>query len=123
MANEIKGEFTLEFTSEGEKQTFRLYLDVNALCEAEGVLGMSSAEIVNKIGSGDMRLLRTLLWCASREHHNELTIDDCGDLITEASPNTVAATLLLGLQRTFPAPKGGDARPTRARRGKATATA
>lgn len=126
MANEIKGEFTLDVKVDGAKQTLTLMLDVNALCQAEAMLSMTSAEIVTRIGSGSMGLLRTMLWVATRANHDALTVDECGDLITDATPNVVAATLLIGLNKTFPAPKkaGGDsARPTRGRTARETATA
>lgn len=126
MANEIKGEFKLDVGDGDDKETYRLVLDVNALCEAEGVTGVKSANLPGALQIGDMRLLRNVLYVATRRFHGDLSVDDCGDLIMEVSPNMMAATLLLGLNRAFPAPKkGGEgaANPRRRRKASETVTA
>jgi hypothetical protein len=123
MANPVKGEFTFDVGTGADKQTLTLVLDANALCTAEGMLGLTSPEIVEKIRSGNLTLLRTVLWVATRAHHDDVTVEDCGDMITEKGPLAVQASLTIGISKAFPSPsKGGvTARPTKGRTPKETA--
>jgi len=123
MANEIKGEFDVPV---GDK-TYKCHLDVNALCEAEELLGESAGDFAPKIGGGDMRTLRAVMWAALREHHSDVDLHQAGVIVFELTPSKASNHLVLGMARAFPVAKAaskagaseGGSRP----RAKATATA
>lgn len=106
MANPNKGEFPLTV---GE-QTFTLCFDVNQLCVCEGMLDMDASEITAKIGSGNLRLLRTVLWVGLQTHHKDVGMAEAGDLVTELGPAAVQEALIRGIAAAFPEPPKPDAK-------------
>jgi len=84
MANRKTGEVVIEV----EGQTYRLVLDMNALCELETVLSqpdqiVTFTEALQKAGLGSAFHIRAVMWAALREHHAEMSIKDVGVWITK----------------------------------------
>src|SRR3546814_1678827 len=80
MANAVKGEASLKA---GDKE-YTLVMSVNALCEAEDVLGMATDEILARYSSGlSVKLLRGLIWAALQTNH-PCTVDEAGEIIEAA---------------------------------------
>lgn len=86
--NPLKGEATVEV----DGSTLTLVLDNNAWCEIEEVLDLSYLEVLAKLFASAVedrppqnRIMRAILWGATREHHPELTLRDCGDLLMRHS--------------------------------------
>lgn len=82
MANPQKGEIDIEV----DNHTYRLALDLNALCEFQELMypgdkDFDMAQIVGKI-PGNFVLARALFWATLRRHHNEMTFKDVSNLIT-----------------------------------------
>lgn len=120
-ANPVKGEFNLTVGD----NCYTLKLTTNELCIAEGILDKKTGDFAPRLGDGDFRQLRTVLWCALQPHHPDMGIDDAGDIITEIGPNRAASELIKGISAAFPpAPTDKGAAKTAARpRVRATATA
>lgn len=70
MSNALKGE--VEFEAGGE--TYKLVLDFNALCELEGALTPGDDR-------NGPRASRATLWAALQRHHENLSLNDAGDLV------------------------------------------
>ena len=108
MANRHRGES--EFVA-GEDR-YRLRFDINAICEAEDVLGKSIVEISETLADGkvSMTLVRGLLWAGLRGGLPTLTLKEAGDLI-EAGGGMFATYEQIGkaMALAFPA---DDANPT-----------
>lgn len=125
MTNPIKGELTLVVGEE----SYTLKLGTNELVMAEGLVGDKCGDFIPRLGDGDLRLERTVLWCALRVHHPALEMDDAGEIINELGPIKVADELKRLVSITFPPPpkakgKGATAdaaRPTRTAKAAATA--
>src|SRR3546814_10598106 len=63
---------------------YTLVMSVNALCEAEDVLGMATDEILASYSSGlSVKLLRGLIWAALQTNH-PCTVDEAGEIIEAA---------------------------------------
>lgn len=114
MANAIKGE--LAVTIDGDELT--LCLDVNALCEVEALFGKTSADMIPKIDSGDMILLRGFFWAACRRNHSDVNLVEAGDYVFALHPPEASRVLIECLRLSFPAigagATGETARPRKA---------
>lgn len=107
MANRAKGEAGLDV----EGKHYVLVFHVNAMCEAEYILDMSTDRILRAL-TVDPRLhiIRALLWAGLRQHHPDIDLLGAGALIEEMG-GAGAALLKIGeaLESAFPdAPEGGD---------------
>ncbi|HVJ69928.1 MAG TPA: hypothetical protein VM531_00215 [Sphingomicrobium sp.] len=82
MANRVFGEARLPL-SDGRELTLRF--DFNALCEAEEAAGKGTremmAEMSGKNGSPRLKTARGMLYGALRHHHEDITVDDAGELL------------------------------------------
>ena len=65
-------------------KSYTLVLDINAQCEAEEALGMPMASIV-VLGDGSVKVVRALLWASLLRHHSELSLEDAGRLMDQAT--------------------------------------
>lgn len=77
-----------EASAELDDRTLTLVLDNGAWCEIEEVLDLSYLDIIAKLATGEIagrspknRIMRAILWGSTRQHHDEMTIDECGDLL------------------------------------------
>src|SRR3546814_5478880 len=92
MANAVKGEASLKA---GDKE-YTLVMSVNALCEAEDVLGMATDEILARYSSGlSEKLLRGLIWAALQTNH-PCTVDEAGEIIEAAGVPSAKTALVIG---------------------------
>lgn len=97
-ANQVKGEFPLTVGAD----IYTLKLDVNQLCVIEGMVSLKSTEIANRLGTGDLRLLRTVLWVAMQPHHPNVSVEDAGDVIMDLSPLVTQSKLIEAIANAFP---------------------
>lgn len=108
MANRAKGEAGLEV----EGKHYVLAFNVNAMCEIEYILDMSTDRILRALTvSPPLNVVRALLWGGLRHHHPDIDLIAAGSLI-EAMGGAGPALDKIGegLQSAFPdAPEGGDA--------------
>lgn len=77
-----------EATAQLDDRTLTLVLDNGAWCEIEEVLDLSYLDILAKLATGEIagrapknRMMRAILWGATRMHHAELTLEQCGDML------------------------------------------
>lgn len=69
-------------------QSFRLVLDINALCELEELLSTTERavtfqEVLAKAATGSLRHTRALLWAALLRHHPGMTLTEVGGWIED----------------------------------------
>src|SRR3546814_5014828 len=94
MANAVKGEASLKA---GDKE-YTLVMSVNALCEADDVLGMATDEILARYSSGlSVKLLRGLIWAALQTNH-PCTVDEAGEIIEAAGVPSAKTALEQAIQ-------------------------
>src|SRR3546814_13466412 len=99
MANAVKGEASLKA---GDKE-YTLVMSVNALCEAEDVLGMATDEILARYSSGlSVKLLRGLIWAALQTNH-PCTVDEAGEIIEAAGVPSAKTALEQAILASMPA--------------------
>lgn len=82
--NPLKG----EAVAQAGDRTLSLSLDNDKWCQIEEVLDLSYLDVLAKLATGEIagrspknRLMRAILWGATREHHPDLTLEACGDLL------------------------------------------
>lgn len=85
MSNRETGVVTVEV----QDKTYRLVLDVNAICELEAAFSTPDKEIVlndilTKVARGSVAHIRALVWAALRRHHPEMTLAQSGQFIQDA---------------------------------------
>ena len=103
MVRKLRGEVSLQV----EEQTFQLVYDVNALCAIEDVLDKSVLEVMTTIkGMPKLGLVRALLWGGLRRYHEDLSLNDAGDLVMAAGMGPALKVVQEGIQAAFPQPTG-----------------
>jgi hypothetical protein len=103
--NPHRGELALEA---GGRQLTLQYTQ-NSLVELEGVLGMGIVKIINEMqawtqDSERIRLswVRALFWAGLIRHHPSITLEEAGELITEAGGLSAVLTVTgEAMQRAF----------------------
>lgn len=79
MANKTKGQVDLLLDGEA----YSAALDFNALAEFEDASGVENSltaiEDVAKLGAKKLRLL---MWCALRQHHEDISLETAGRIVT-----------------------------------------
>ena len=111
MANKAKGEAGVKI----DGKDYVLVFDVNALCEVEYVLNLSTDQILRVLmKSPPLNVVRALLWGGLRRHHQDVDLIGAGALI-EAMGGAGKALDKIGeaLSSAFPDPEPGadTARP------------
>lgn len=119
MANPVRGEARLNV----EGRAYVLAFTINAMCEAEYILGKPTDQILAAlVNSAPLNVVRALLWAGLRKHHPEVDLAGAGDLI-EALGGAGPALEVIGeaMNAAFPqaAETEGAARP---RKGAAAGT-
>ena len=81
MANPEKGEVDIVV----DDKTYRLALDLNALCEFQDLMfpgdpNFDMGEVITRIGKGNFILSRALLWATLRLHHPSVSLRDVSTL-------------------------------------------
>jgi hypothetical protein len=116
MANRERGE--VEFQSLGK--TWTLKLGINAMCEIEDATGKSISEIGALLGdtkTATIKLLRTVMWGALRDHHDDITVREVGAIIDGVGMNEAGRLIGEAFTAATPDAKDGAARPPKATAG------
>lgn len=107
MANALRGEVDIEV----DKKTLTLRLSINAMAEAETILGAGIADIIGELQQNPkVGTLRALLWAGLREHQPKTTLADAGEIIGALGVQRAAEVIGDSLSKAFPA--GDGARPS-----------
>lgn len=79
-----------EATAQLGDRTLTLALNNQRWCEIEELLDLSYLDVLAKFAAGEEagrsppnRLTRPILWGATREHHPEMSLDDCGNALMQ----------------------------------------
>lgn len=116
MANAHRGEVDVEVPS----GTYTMRFSTNAICELEDRVDLGIAEIIARLEDAArmrMSLLRAVVWAGLRGSRPDITIDQAGEVITEAGMTAIVEKVGEAFRLAFPdASGGGEARP-RPRRG------
>lgn len=127
MANRHQGKSTLEING----TAYTLSYSIDALCRMEdeackGGQTVTTQDISERAGRGDVRAVRLMFFAALLDHHPDLTLKRAGELILEAGGIAViAAALRAVLGSTEPDPadiEAVGARPRKARQRSAAGT-
>ncbi|MEP9374996.1 hypothetical protein [Mesorhizobium sp. KR1-2] len=116
MANRERGE--VEFQSLGK--TWTLKLGVNAMCEIEDATAKSIAEIGALLGdpkTATIKLLRTVMWGALRDHHDDITVKEVGAIIDGIGMNEAGRLIGDAFAAATPEAKEGAGHPPKATAG------
>lgn len=99
----------------GEKLTLRL--DFRAITTIEGALDMPLPLVIAHVRSGSpsYSVLGQVLWAMTREHHNDLTLDQVLAIVMDKTPDSARVGFALDalLERALPLPKE-DRKPKKA---------
>ncbi len=110
-ANSFRGEAELIVGEGEEAKTYKLCIDVNAMCYAEGHLDKTTDEIVELVETDfsswsasarsravtprfNASLTRTLLWAALQKKHPGTHLGEAGEIMTNAGPGPTAVAVL-----------------------------
>lgn len=98
--NKFRGETSIEFKG----KTRVLKLSVNAICDAENMLGRSIGEILLSLEGSKAKIitLRALLWAALNGGGWDCTVDKAGDVMSELGLKETGAALGEVIKVTFP---------------------
>lgn len=82
MENRARGEVPLK--SEAGEYTLRF--TVNAFCELEGLLAMSTNDVMEKMRGKtgpSVTLVRALTWAGLQSRHPDISVEQAGDIVHE----------------------------------------
>lgn len=110
-----------EATAQLDDRTLTLALDNSAWCEIEEVLDLSYLDVLAKLAAGEIagrsppnRIMRAILWGATRTHHDDLTLTDCGDmLMLHPELHGPISEVLMRSTRSQESPALGEAKPAK----------
>lgn len=104
-ANRAKGEAAVEV----DGKPYVLAYNVNALCEVEYILDLSTDRILRALAvSPPLHVVRALLWGGLRQHHPEVDLPGAGQLIEKLGGAGPALEAIgEGLISAFPDVKEG----------------
>ncbi len=109
VANPHKGEVSLEIGG----TSYTLKFSTNALCVAEKVSGQKISALMDDLGEGSLNAVRALFTAAMAKHMPNMTVEQAGDLLDEATVPVVTAKLTEALMIAFPTAKADTANPTK----------
>lgn len=109
MANPQKGEASIKV---GERE-YVLAFNINAMCEVEYVLNLSTDQILRTLASSPpLHVVRALLWGGLRHHHSDVDLICAGSLIEEmGGPGLALDGIGKALVSAFPDAKDEPANP------------
>lgn len=88
MANRFRGSSKLIVEDEeGGKTTYELIFDANALVEFEEQSGINLGGIIETFSDPkqmSMKFVRSMLWAGLQRKHPETTIEQAGDILSDA---------------------------------------
>lgn len=108
-ANPVKGEASIDVAG----RTYVLAFNINAMCEVEYVLNLSTDQILRALTiSPPLHIVRALLWGGLREHHAETDLIGAGKLIEDmGGPGLALDGIGRALISAFPEAKGDTENP------------
>lgn len=96
MANRLRGEARIGGTDK------TLVFDINALCSAEQALDTKIAELLPALAEGvSLVSLRALVWAGLQRMH-PCTMEEAGDVISDAGMEPVMAAMQEAMAGAFP---------------------
>jgi len=101
MANPHRGAVALQ----AGKSAFTLSFSVNALCELEDALGLPVAKIAAGMNDPEnvrLKTVRALVWAALRDHHEEISLKEAGEIINDAGIPACMEKIGQAFQLAFP---------------------
>lgn len=125
MANKFRGESEITFMREVEpgkpekEARFKLVFDANAFCEIEDSLGLTLGELSDVMTDPrklSMKGVRAIFHGGLLRHHPDTTIEDAGDIMSDAGIEVVMAAMKEAFGGALKKP--GEAKPPKARKGK-----
>lgn len=100
MANTFRGQSDLKFKREVEGKMvdahFKLQYDANALCEFEEESGLKLGQMLSAMEKPEdmsMKMIRALLWAGLVEHHEEITVKEAGNILSDAGMDATMAAM------------------------------
>lgn len=100
MANKFKGDVSFE---SGEK-TYTMRFSANALCELEDALEMGVNAIATHLANPESmrwKMVRVVFWAGLRDHHQEITLHQAGEIITDISPTAAMGLISKAFELAF----------------------
>lgn len=127
MANKFRGEADLEFTREvndkEEPAKFKFVFDANALCAIEDITDLDMGGFLEKLSDPkklQFRMVRAFVWGACQKHHPDMTIEEAGDIISDAGLEVVVETMRKAVSGAMPKVKEGAPGEAKAKPGHGT---
>lgn len=116
-ANAVKGEAGISVAG----RDYVLAFNINAMCEVEYVLNLSTDQILRALVSNPpLHIIRALLWGGLRQHHSDVDLIGAGSLIEEmGGPGPALDGIGAALVSAFPEAKDEPENP---RKGAAAGT-
>lgn len=112
MTNPHRGEVALVAGGTSYKISF----SINAMCVLEDHFDRSVVEIMGELESardnpGSLRIktVRAIVWAALQDHHPDTTLEQTGDIVSQAGVPVVMAKIAEAITLAFPPQTGGSA--------------
>lgn len=106
MANPNRGSVALQV---GDR-AYTLSYSINALCELEELLDKPVASIIEAIQKpAELRMssVRAIIWAGLQDHHQGLTVQEAGQIASEAGMQAAMSKVGEAFRLAFPAPAEG----------------
>lgn len=113
MANLNRGQVALPVGD----QEYTLSFSINAVCELEDALDMPVAKIADALNDQSnvrMSMIRTVIWAALRDHHEDVTIKEAGRIASDAGIPIVMEAIGRAFAAAFPQEAAGKGNPPKA---------
>lgn len=84
MSNQVQGVIDAKLA---DGRTIKLLFDFNTWVEAEELTGLDMKVLIDQLRTGSIsaKNMRSLFWCAMKEHQPEITEREAGSILTEAA--------------------------------------
>lgn len=105
MANPNRGEVALKV---GDLE-YKLSFSINAICELEDAMDMPVAQIADRLNDTEnirMSLIRTVVWAALRDHHDDVSVKEAGHIASTVGVPAVMEAIGKAFMLAFPEAQG-----------------
>lgn len=105
MANPNRGEVALLVGD----QEYKLAFSINAICELEDAMDMPVAKIADRLNDAEnirMSLIRTVVWAALRDHHEDVSAKEAGRIASTVGVPAVMEAIGKAFTLAFPEAQG-----------------
>lgn len=117
MSNLLRG----EATAQAGERTLTLVLDNSGWAAVEELLDVSYLDLLAKLVADNLagrapqnRFMRAILWGATRAHHPEMTLEECGDaLMRDPSLHEPLAEVVRASTQSQEPVQPGEAKPAK----------